>query len=314
MNLFKGQINRITLSFSIITSLFLFLTITAHSSQDNLIYLKNLDFSNPSIKILRNDIRKGIYTIRSNRDSQTLPKLLFYKYNVQKSDNFWKILSRCSLNIDTLMSVNSLSSPGDISPGQIIFIPNMRGIVYENGNGDSIETIAKKFNIEKYYIYQINNITGGTKSHLFIPGGEISKTERSLFLGTGFSSPLKIGRLTSGFGRRKDPFNRTYYEFHKGIDIACSPGTRIHAARSGRVVFTGYKGGYGNLVVIQHSHNYFSYYGHLKRILIKKGDAVGRGTLIALSGNTGRSTGPHLHFEVRKNKRPINPGLLFRKI
>ena len=135
--------------------------------------------------------------------------------------------------------------------------------------------------------------------------------ERSLFLGTGFGNPLKGGKKTSGFGTRRDPFSNRM-EFHRGIDIACEPGTPIHAARKGTVVSCGYEGGYGLLVVIRHSHDYYSYYGHLSRIRVKQGDQVNAGDLIALSGNTGRSTGPHLHFEVRKGEKAINPGILLK--
>jgi len=84
-------------------------------------------------------------------------------------------------------------------------------------------------------------------------------------------------------------------------------GTRVHAARSGEVVFSGYEDGYGNLVIIEHEFGYRSYYGHLSKSLVKNGQQVKPGETIALSGNTGRSTGPHLHFEIRKNGRALNP-------
>ena len=84
------------------------------------------------------------------------------------------------------------------------------------------------------------------------------------------------------------------------------------AARDGRVIFTGFQGGYGNLVVIQHEHGYRSYYGHLSRPLVKVGDRVKHGAVIARSGNTGRTTGPHLHFEVRRGRMAVNPGILLK--
>ncbi len=187
----------------------------------------------------------------------------------------------------------------------------MRGLIFENRNLDSIEEISRKFKINETYIKKINNIENQTKKYLFIPNAELSNLERSLFLGTGFASPLNRGRRTSGFGNRIDPIDKTI-KFHTGIDIACPVGSKVFASRSGKVIFTGFRGNYGLLVVIEHSHKYQSYYGHLSKIKTKIGASVKRGEVIALSGNTGRTTGPHLHFEVRKKSRAINPGILLR--
>jgi murein DD-endopeptidase MepM/ murein hydrolase activator NlpD len=276
-----------------------------------IITLKDINLSNNKIKRLRSDIRKTIYTTKSRRDPQHLPKLKFYKYRVRKGENFWKILSKTSQNIDTLITINSLSTPADIHPGKTIYIPNMRGIIFENRNLDSIEEISRKFKINEIYLKKVNNIENETKKYLFIPNAEISNLERSLFLGTGFASPLNSGRRTSGFGNRIDPIDKTM-KFHSGVDIACPVGSKVFAARSGKVIFTGFCDNYGLLVVIDHSHSYQSYYGHLSRIKTKIGTLVKRGEIIALSGNTGRTTGPHLHFEVRKKSRAINPGILLR--
>jgi murein DD-endopeptidase MepM/ murein hydrolase activator NlpD len=275
------------------------------------ITLKDLNISNNQIKSLRRDIRKTIFTTKSRRDPQDLPELKFYRYRVRKGENFWKILSKTSQNIDTLITINSLSTPSDIHPGKIIYIPNMRGIIFENRNLDSIEKISRKFKLNKRYINKVNNIENQTKKYLFIPNAEISNLERSLFLGTGFASPLKRGKRTSIFGNRIDPIDKTI-KFHTGIDIACPLGSKVYASRSGEVIFTGFRGNYGLLVVLKHKYSYHSYYGHLSRIKTKMGAFVKRGEIIALSGNSGRTTGPHLHFEVRKKSRAINPGILLR--
>jgi murein DD-endopeptidase MepM/ murein hydrolase activator NlpD len=273
--------------------------------------LQSISLQNDQIKNLRKDVRKTIYTTKSRRNPEELPHLEFYKYTVKKNENFWKILARTSQNIDTLMSLNNLSSPRDIHPGKVLYIPNMRGIIYDNKRGKSVDEICSGYRIHPSYVKKINRVLSGTKRYLFIPNGEISRLERSLFLGTGFASPLKSGRRTSGFGNRLDPFKKTI-SFHSGIDFACPVGTRIYSTRSGKVQYAGYRGNYGLLVIIKHHHSYYSYYGHLSRALVKKGTVVKRGQLIALSGNTGRSTGPHLHFEVRKKSRAVNPGILLR--
>ncbi len=273
--------------------------------------IESLDIQNGMIRSLRKDVRTALMAVKGNRGADMLPELKIYRYKVKKKDNFWMILSRTSLNIDTISTLNFLTSPADVYPGKEIFLPNMRGIIYEKKEGDTIQKIAEEFEVEKEYIRKINRFSGNEiqKEYIFIPSGKISNIEKSLFLGSGFISPLKNTVRTSNFGRRVDPFHGKF-DFHAGIDLRCSPGTKVHAARSGKVVFTGYKDGYGLLVVLKHENNYVTYYGHLKRVLVKNGNKIKRGELIALSGNTGRSTGPHLHFEVRKEGRPVNPGIL----
>ena len=114
------------------------------------------------------------------------------------------------------------------------------------------------------------------------------------------------GWTTSRFGYRISPFTGRR-EFHKGFDIANRKGTPIIATANGTVTFTGKKGSYGNIVVIDHGHGMVTRYGHTDKILVKRGDKVKRGDSIALVGNTGRSTGPHVHYEVHLNGIPVNP-------
>ncbi len=273
--------------------------------------LKTLDLQDSTIKSLRKDVRDSIIIIKQGQDPANLPELKFYRYKLKNNDNFWKILSKTSLNIDTLSTINSLSSPGDIFPGKEIYVSNIRGIVHKVNNDDTLENISEKYFIPKEYICKINKIADNKidKEFLFIPSGEISNIEKSLFLGTGFTNPLKNSRRTSSFGTRIDPFNKRL-EFHSGLDLACPVGSNVYASRKGKVTFTGYMGGYGLLLILKHEHGYSTYYGHLKKILLQEGAIVGRGEMIAISGETGRCTGPHLHFEVRKETRPINPGIL----
>jgi len=115
------------------------------------------------------------------------------------------------------------------------------------------------------------------------------------------------GRLTSGFGWRKNPYSSKSREFHEGIDIAGAYGTPIRAAGYGVVTFSGYKSGWGRVVIISHGYGYVTQYAHNSQLLVKKGDKIERGQIIARLGSTGRSTGPHLHFGVAKNGKWINP-------
>ncbi len=276
--------------------------------------IKTIDsiyFGDETLKSLRDEVRQSIYIVKSGRDPESLPPLNFYRYRVKKGDTFWTILARTSQNIDTLMTVNSFSSPGQVEVGRDIYIPNMRGIIYRLKDEESVATAARMFQINEKYIEKVNTGLNNRGRHIFIPCASVTGMERSMFLGTGFTHPLRIGTLTSGFGTRKDPFSDTM-QFHRGIDIGCPRGSNVHAARDGKVVFTGYQGGYGLLVILQHAHDYYTYYGHLSRILVRSGDSVNMRDPIALSGNTGRTTGPHLHFEVRKGGTAVNPGILFK--
>jgi len=269
---------------------------------DSLVYQDNSE-----LKSIREDIKQAIYTVKSRRSERNLPELKFYTYKVKQNENFWVVMSKCSLDMDTLLSVNNLTSPFQVVPGTTLYIPNMRGIIVPGTNLKSIYNALAADKIDIRYVKAINKSESLDKKFIFIPCGKISTIERSLFLGTAFLSPIKNPRTTSGFGSRKNPFNSRRMEFHKGIDMGCPSGTKIHASRSGTVVFTGYEGGYGNLVIIEHEFGYRSYYGHLSRKVVKVGQVVKPGQVIALSGNTGRSTGPHLHFEIRKNGRALNP-------
>lgn len=114
------------------------------------------------------------------------------------------------------------------------------------------------------------------------------------------------GYITSDYGMRRDPFTGKM-AFHQGIDIAAAYGTPIHAAASGRVAYSGWLPGYGKTIIVDHGGGTESLYGHCARLEVRKGDQVMQGTPVAAVGSTGRSTGNHLHFEVRNNGRPVNP-------
>ena len=119
-------------------------------------------------------------------------------------------------------------------------------------------------------------------------------------------SPVKNGWVSSGFGKRTDPFTGKK-EFHEGIDLAGKEGSRVLSAGDGIVSWAGERSGYGNLVEITHGNGYVTRYGHNKKLLVAVGDTVKKGQQIAVLGSTGRSTGPHVHFEVVHNGEQVNP-------
>lgn len=121
-----------------------------------------------------------------------------------------------------------------------------------------------------------------------------------------FITPAR-GSLSSGLGWRTDPFRRTVWQHHWGIDIAAPVGTLVHASASGVVQFAGWYAGYGRLVYIDHGGGWTTLYGHLKRMDVQPGQYVPQGTVIGTVGTNGRSTGPHLHFEIRYKDWPVDP-------
>ena len=131
------------------------------------------------------------------------------------------------------------------------------------------------------------------------------KHQRNLLSSTPSIWPTK-GWLASGFGYRVSPFTGLR-EFHKGLDISNRKGTKVIATADGVVSFAGKNGFFGNMIKIDHGHGIMTRYGHLEKTLKKRGDVVKRGDVIGLMGNTGRSTGPHLHYEVFLNGLPVNP-------
>lgn len=117
----------------------------------------------------------------------------------------------------------------------------------------------------------------------------------------------RISSMTSSFGFRSDPFNSAHAEFHPGIDFKGNRGDIAHCTANGRVVSAGWAGGYGNCVRVAHANGFETLYGHLSRITVRVGQKLSVGDKVGEVGSTGRSTGAHLHYEVRKNGKPVNP-------
>ena len=118
--------------------------------------------------------------------------------------------------------------------------------------------------------------------------------------------PVENGVITSGVGLRMDPFGSGKLVFHRGIDIAVPVGTPVRAIRKGQVIFAGDRRGYGFTVIVEHTNGDRTLYGHNSMVRVSPGESVESGTIVAFSGNTGRSTGPHVHFEQLPSGRPTN--------
>jgi murein DD-endopeptidase MepM/ murein hydrolase activator NlpD len=116
-----------------------------------------------------------------------------------------------------------------------------------------------------------------------------------------------MGKINNEFGFRRNPFGGRTYEFHAGMDIDGERGDLVVAPAAGTVTKAGWQGGYGNMVEVDHGNGLITRYGHMSKLNVAVGDTITRGQLIGFVGSTGRSTGPHLHYELRLNEHPINP-------
>lgn len=271
----------------------------------------------------------------ANEDT-ALTKIMFGKdqvieYTVKEGDTLWDLARKYNLAVDDIFA----SNPGlseKIMPGQKIKLTKATPLINvilekEVEYEDVLPKEVKVVKSENYYTTQTIVMQEGKDGKakirakiVYMNGLEYDRqiitqqviqkpVEKIVVVGTKkppayfatgrFSFPA-WGTLTSRFGYRGR-------EFHEGIDLAMPWGSNVYAADGGVVEFTGWAGGYGKLVIINHQNGYQTYYGHLSRILVSPGQKVAKGQLIAKSGSTGRSTGPHLHFEVRKNGVPQNP-------
>ena len=124
--------------------------------------------------------------------------------------------------------------------------------------------------------------------------------------GLPLAKPLRYGRLSSNFGYRVDPFLRKP-AMHSGVDFGAPYGTPVEATADGIVMHAGFKGGYGRMVEIGHEHGFTTRYAHLSAISVKKGERIAAGAIVGHVGSSGRSTGPHLHYETRRGEEALDP-------
>ncbi|MFW6281765.1 MAG: peptidoglycan DD-metalloendopeptidase family protein [bacterium] len=223
-------------------------------------------------------------------------------HTVGSGETLWDIAKKHGINIDSLIGANNISNMNSIKPGQKLKILPVKGILYRVSPGESIASIAGKFDISSKTILKDNNIK--KESNLKIDQTLILRGAKPEFsyrdrLEKEFMYPIKT-RITSKYGPR-------WGRMHEGIDFAAPMGSPIRAVSSGRVVFSGWVDGYGKVVIIEHQKGLRTLYAHNSKLLVREGEMVGKGEVICRSGNTGNSTGPHLHFEVQVNGRPENP-------
>lgn len=243
-----------------------------------------------------------------------LPEVIIHV--VQANETLSDIARKYGIKLDTIIAANAIHDPDRIRVGDELRILTQDGVLHRIQPGESLWEISRRYNVSIEEIAAINRIpepsriTAGTE--IFLPGAEAARAQQyreavvdaSGRLIRNFSWPVQ-GPISSSFGPR-------WGRMHQGIDIAVVTGTPVRAAASGRVSFAGENGGYGLLVIIDHGNGVETRYAHNSQLLVKVGDRVQRGQVIARSGNTGNSTGPHLHFEIRQYGQAVDPLLYLR--
>lgn len=242
-------------------------------------------------------------------DTAQFSRLEVTTYTVQSGDTLGGIALQHGLELDTLISFNRIEDVRRIQAGSTFEIPDRDGLLYTVRRGDTVSRVASEYNTTVNAILDSNDLRSGTIQEgdvLFVPGARMNNTELRIILGELFAWPMR-GTFTSGFGMRPDPFTGRP-RFHNGIDVANTMGTPVRAAASGRVVHVESQiGNYGRFVIVRHADGFQTLYAHLDSFTVRTGQSVSRGQQIGRMGNTGRSTGPHLHFSVVHNGTFVNP-------
>ncbi len=259
------------------------------------------------------------HTVLAERD-----RMQIITYTVQPNDNVWSIAQGFGLKAETVLWANASveRSPDLLSVGQKLVIPPVDGIWYTVQKGDTVDKLAKTYqtSVEKIVTSELNNLQ---EPYTLVAGQQIMLPDgRKKVVPSNYYPMTRVGSAPKGAPKGSGHFawpvvgylSQRYWSGHLGIDIANRTGVPVRSADDGYVIMAGRDTwGYGNQVLIDHGNGYLTRYAHLNTIKVKAGDSVSKNQVIGTMGSTGRSTGPHLHFEViyggtRRNPLGFLPG------
>lgn len=226
----------------------------------------------------------------------------------RRGDTLWGISRKVNVSVEELVAMNNLTAGSVLLEGQILKVPYRRARSHRIIPGDSLWRISAQYSVSVTELVRANPGIDPdalqTGKWVSIPAssdltGAVRTDYPSRSMPRWYAWPVS-GVISSRFGWRK----RGY---HKGLDIACPMNTPIRAVNSGKVVFAGTKKNYGRVVIIEHPEGNQTLYAHARTLLVRAGSKVRRGQIIARVGMTGRTTGPHVHFEIRRSGTAVNP-------
>lgn len=318
----------ITKKTSPITSLFKFVVV-GYLAYNNILYFKIRD-----ILDLKNNQISNLNTINANleKNLNTTNKALEdvkYYFNVLNEYDRFNAINTKSLSTKQFLEKSDVENEKYVALSPLLDrtnneLNNIDNII--DNRIENLENFVNKVGIgqkDLENIYRVNykeKQSTNTEKTLIEKNSVIKKDSTDFFKKKvdymiylenfinklPLSEPITNYRYTSKFGFRNHPFDHET-KFHRGVDMAGPINITVRSPSDGKVLFAGVKYGYGNYIKIDHGNNITTEYGHLKKFLVKSGDVIKRGQGIGIQGNTGRSTGPHLHYEVKFNKKPLDP-------
>ena len=231
-------------------------------------------------------------------------------YTVQPGDTLTSIARMFNSSADSIAYINSIASPDRISVGkELSVMVNVNGLAVRVSSGDTLWDISRRYSFTVADIAEANNLASTDEIKvgqlLLLPGAISPRPVQTASRSSSFIWPAD-GSVTSSFGWRIHPISGEEL-FHEGMDIAAYTGANVYAAASGTVAYCGWYGGYGRLIMIKHADGLETRYGHLSGYAVSEGDEIATGELIGYAGESGSTTGPNLHFEIRRSGKPVNP-------
>jgi murein DD-endopeptidase MepM/ murein hydrolase activator NlpD len=239
-----------------------------------------------------------------------------------RPETFKELAERLGVSEAALRSLNQANDGSEPATFLPLWVPSKDGVFHWVTQGEGWSDIARAYGLPLRNLLEANqkNGSGSPKAGevLYLPGGAYLSQEDPRWIAlsrlrssTGFGKP-STGRFADGFGFRKHPVT-SQERFHEGLDLAPGAGSRVVASQSGVVSFVGPRAHYGTLIILDHGDGLTSWYAHLSETRVVVQQRVLKGDWIGRVGATGRVTGPHLHFEIRKEGRPQNPLLYLEK-
>jgi murein DD-endopeptidase MepM/ murein hydrolase activator NlpD len=236
--------------------------------------------------------------LNSEEELEEIDKLT--RYTLKEGETVESVAKKYSIDLQELRSLSGLNPDDDLKPGKYIYLPGKNGLVHTFQKGDTLAKLVSNYNITLDDVLFENKLksadffTEGEK--IFLPGAYIPPPQPVWYM------PVASKLITSDFGWRSYPRSH----FHDALDLKANYEP-VKAARTGTVIYSGWMGGYGNVVILQHSQGLKTLYAHNSKLMVKRGDKVSGGKVISRSGCTGYCFGAHLHFEVIKNGKPVDP-------
>lgn len=271
-------------------------------SISTVLFFSGMQYAKSNSAQILNSIRKQTYSVWENEINAQKKELQGVKLTAEKSLD--AMASKLSLLQGQVMRLDALGS-------RLTTMANIKDLQFGADNppgmGGPEPPVQQTVNIPDFLtsLDQLSTEIQDRSEKLFaIESMLINRKLQEQTLPTG--SPVRGGYISSLFGWRSDPITGKR-EFHEGLDFAAKPGTPISAVAAGIVTWSGPRYGYGNLVEINHGGGVITRYAHNAKNLVAVGDKVEKGEVIAVMGSTGRSTGTHVHFEMLKNGKPVNP-------